>query len=128
MAQFKYEIGIRGAFESAHYLYDYHGPGKNEKLHGHSYRAEIYVGSNELQNGISVDFLDVRKEFDLLIKELDHVCINTLDAFKEKNPTAENLAEYFFEKIKDHIPENARITRVQVWEGPENHATYYPGV
>jgi 6-pyruvoyltetrahydropterin/6-carboxytetrahydropterin synthase len=127
MGNKKYEIGIEGMFESAHYLYDYHGPGKNEALHGHTYEVELYITSQELIHGISVDFMDVHQDFDKLVTGLDHTCLNAHDPFDKLNPTAENIAEYFFNQLYDKIPENAKISKVTVWEGPKNQATFYPG-
>ncbi len=118
----KYRIRIHGIFESAHYLYDYHGPGENEVLHGHSFEAEVFIESTRLENGISVDFLPVQKKFDLLMDELDHKCLNTLEAFREINPTSENLARYIYERLKD--VSGGRIAEVRVWEGPKHYASF----
>jgi len=126
MAKFKYEIRIDGMFESAHFLYDYPVPGKNEPLHGHTYRVELFMGSNKLRNGISVDFLAVRSEFDKLLNEWDHICLNIRPEFSETSPTAENIAEFVFDRMKDFIQDDARITRIKVWEGPKNSVTFYP--
>ncbi|MES0488945.1 MAG: 6-carboxytetrahydropterin synthase [Leptospirales bacterium] len=122
----KYQIRIHGTFESAHYLYDYHGPGKNESLHGHSYKVEIFIRSVTLENGIGVDFVKVQKKLDVLTGELDHKCINAVAPFKEINPTAENLARHFFDKLGNSIAEGSFIYEVRVWEGPNNHASYFP--
>lgn len=126
MKKFKYEIQIDGMFESAHYLYDYYGPGKNEPLHGHTYQVELFIGSNKLHNGISIDFVEVRKEFEKLMLQLDHICLNAHPPFTEKNPTAENIAEFVFSYTKDYIQADARITQVKVWEGPKNCASFFP--
>ncbi|MDH4261532.1 MAG: 6-carboxytetrahydropterin synthase [Spirochaetia bacterium] len=126
MPKFKYEIRIDGMFESAHFLYDYFGPGKNEPVHGHTYQVELFIGSNKLRNGISVDFLEVRVEFDKLMIELDHICLNTRAPFTEMSPTAENIAEHVFNYIKGYVRDDARITQVKVWEGPKNSASFFP--
>ncbi len=122
-----YQIRIHGLFESAHYLYDYYPDGSDEELHGHTWEAEVFINSSQLKNGISVDFLDVRKVFDELMLELDHVCLNEVKPFDKENPTAENLAAFIYERIKDAIPAPALAHEVRVWEGPKNHASYFPG-
>jgi len=126
MTKYKYEIRIDGMFESAHFLYDYYGPGKNEPLHGHTYQVEIFIGSNKLRNGISVDFLDVRTEFDKLMLALDHICLNTHPPFTESSPTAENISEYIYNHIKPCLQKDAKITEVKVWEGPKHSASFFP--
>ena len=122
----KYQIRIHGIFESAHYLYDYHGPGKNESLHGHTYEVEVFIRSTKLENGIGVDFVEIQKDLNVLTAELDHKCINTVEPFKEVNPTAENLARHFFDRLKKTVDEGSFIYEVKVWEGPNNHASYFP--
>jgi len=122
-----YRIRIHGIFESAHYLYDYHGPGKNEALHGHTFEAELFVESEGLNNGISVDFLTVRERFDRLMEEMDHKCLNTIPPFIEKNPTSENIAHHIFDTVRGELPPGASIAEVRVWEGPKHYASYLPG-
>ncbi|MDH4200836.1 MAG: 6-carboxytetrahydropterin synthase [Spirochaetia bacterium] len=126
MSRYKYEIRIAAKFESAHYLYDYFAPGENEPLHGHSYKAELFIGSNYLKNGISVDFVEIRKKFDEIITQMEHRCLNTLEPFRETNPTAENIAEYIFLNICDHLQRDAFVTKITVWEGPDNYASFFP--
>ncbi len=121
-----YKIRIHGIFESAHYLYNYYPDGSDEDLHGHTWEAEVFIESQKLVNGISVDFLDVRKKFDSLVQDMDHICINEYPPFNESSPTAENIANYFFQKLKGSIPKDACISEVRIWEGPKNWASYIP--
>ena len=121
-----YQIRISGIFESAHYLYKYYPDGSDEELHGHSWEAELFIDSSTLINGISVDFLEIRKQFDQLILDLDHICINTYTPFDTENPTAENIAYFIYSKIIPFVPEYAKITESRVWEGPKNWASFKP--
>lgn len=123
----KYRIRIHGIFESAHYLYNYYPDGSDEELHGHTWEAEVFLDSHRLNNGISVDFLDIRKAFDQLMIDLDHVCLNEIEPFDKVNPTAENLANYIYQHIKGEIAQGAICHEVRVWEGPKNYASYFPG-
>ena len=120
----KFQIRISNLFESAHYLYNYYPDGRDEELHGHSWEAELFIESDSLINGISVDFLEIRQNFDSLIKSLDHICINEFKPFDKINPTAENIAFFIYEQIKIFVPEHARIIESRVWEGPKNWASY----
>ena len=121
-----YQIRIHGIFESAHYLYDYHGEGKNEALHGHTFEVELFINSYKLKNGISVDFLKVREKFDSLMLDLDHICLNKIIPFSEINPTAENIGKYIYNTLKEFLLTGAYIHEVRVWEGPKNFASYFP--
>lgn len=121
-----YKIRIHGLFESAHYLYDYHGPGKNEALHGHSFETEVFVENRHISKGISVDFLPIQKRLDELMKELDHKCLNTMEAFSTVNPTAENIAKHIYNHLKGELEKGASIVEVRVWEGPKHYASFLP--
>ncbi len=121
-----YQIRVHGIFESAHFLYNYYSNGDDEELHGHTWEAEVFAKSPTLNNGISVDFLELRRDFDLLICDLDHILINEHPEFKELNPTAENIALHIHKKLRNSIPEGAFISEVRVWEGPKNYASYLP--
>jgi len=122
----KYQIRIHGIFESAHFLRNYYPTGENEILHGHTFEAEVYIQSNTLINGISVDFLDVQKVFNKEMSTLDHICLNDLEYFQKENPTAENLGMYLFQQLKNFIPEKSQISEIKIWEGPNNNASFFP--
>ena len=121
-----YQIRVHGIFESAHYLYNYYPDGSDEELHGHTWEAEVFVGTNEIKDGISIDFLEIRKKFDSIIDGLDHTSLNDLKPLKKVNPTAENIARYIYYALKDSIHQNASIFEVRVWEGPRNYASFLP--
>jgi len=61
---------------------------------------------------------------------LDHQFLNDLDAFKTVNPSAENLAKYFYDEMCGQLtslPQGAGITEVTVWETDTASAQYRPG-
>jgi 6-pyruvoyltetrahydropterin/6-carboxytetrahydropterin synthase len=65
-----------------------------------------------------------------IIAEIDHQFLNDLDAFKAVNPSAENLAKYFYDQTRrglGGLPEGAGITEVTVWETDTSSAIYRPG-
>jgi len=52
-----------------------------------------------------------------------------LDAFKTVNPSAENMAKYFYEQLSaqlKELPPGARLTEAIVWETDTAHAVYRP--
>lgn len=125
-----FRIRISGSFESAHYLYAYYPDGSDEILHGHSWRVEITLSQKDggiRNDGISIDFLSVRKQFDALLERLDHCCINTLSEFVNVNPTAENIARWFYLGLIENVRlENGAIREISVYEGGENTAIFIP--
>jgi 6-pyruvoyltetrahydropterin/6-carboxytetrahydropterin synthase len=117
-------LELKDHFSAAHWLRGYDGPCAN--LHGHQWDVEVCISGTELNEvGILIDF----KQLKTMMKEIlpDHTCLNEMAEFEFKNPTAENLAVYFFEVIRDYLfklNENIRLERVKVWEAPGACAVY----
>jgi 6-pyruvoyltetrahydropterin/6-carboxytetrahydropterin synthase len=64
-----------------------------------------------------------------IIGGLDHQFINDLEAFRTINPSAENVAKYFYDEIDRKLtglPAGARITDTIVWETDTSRAQYRP--
>ena len=56
--------------------------------------------------------------------------MNDLEPFKTLNPSAENVAKYFYEQIAGQLkelPPGAHITDVILWETDTSRAQYRPG-
>jgi 6-pyruvoyltetrahydropterin/6-carboxytetrahydropterin synthase len=61
---------------------------------------------------------------------LDHQFVNDLEPFKTVNPSAENMAKYFYDEVARglaDLPPGARITDVVLWETDTSRAQYRPG-
>ncbi len=120
-----FEVMIERHFSSAHQLRGYKG--KCENLHGHNYKIEIYARGRELDNiGLLVDFGELKAAADEVVQYLDHRNINDLPPFDEElNPSAENLARYFLERIASRFAEErVQVYKVRCFETPTSVATY----
>lgn len=105
-------------FEAAHQL-PWH-PGKCRDLHGHSYRLEVTVEGPITDQGIVIDFADVRAVVERsVIRDLDHRYLNdVLD-----NPTAELIAHHIWKTIEaadDPGLGAGRLVRLRLWETPDS--------
>ena len=111
-------------FASAHSLRNY--PGDCARLHGHNWQVEVSVCSEVLDdNGIAIDFREIKKQTKLVIKRLDHQYLNEIKPFDVLNPTAENIAKYFFEEVGLLInSDNVKVKDVLIWETPRSSVTY----
>ena len=111
-------------FASAHSLRNY--PGDCARLHGHNWQVEVSVCSEVLDdNGIAIDFREIKKQTKLVIKRLDHQYLNEIKPFDVLNPTAENIAKYFFEEVGLLInSENVKVKEVLIWETPRSAVIY----
>ena len=117
-------LKIATDFASAHSLRNY--PGDCARLHGHNWQVEVSVCSEVLDdNGIAIDFREIKKQTKLVIKRLDHQYLNEIKPFDVLNPTAENIAKYFFEEVGLLInSDNVKVKEVLIWETPRSSVTY----
>lgn len=116
-----YELMVESNFEAAHQLLGYEGP--CEKLHGHSWRVQVFLeGENVDKLGMVIDFKKVKGILKDVLKDFDHQNLNDLPEFKKINPTCENVAKVIYERIKKEIKE---ITKVAVWESGTTYAAYF---
>ena len=111
-------------FASAHSLRNY--PGDCSRLHGHNWHVEVSVCSQVLDdNGIAIDFREIKKQTKLVIKRVDHQYLNEIEPFDVLNPTAENIAKYFFDEVGLLVNnENVKVKNVVIWETPRSAVTY----
>ena len=111
-------------FASAHSLRNY--PGDCARLHGHNWQVEVSVCSSVLDdNGIAIDFREIKKQTKLVIKRLDHQYLNEIKPFDVLNPTAENIAKYFFDEVGLLINnEDIKVKEVLILETPRSAVTY----
>ena len=111
-------------FASAHSLRDY--PGDCARLHGHNWQVEVSVCSQVLDDsGIAIDFREIKKQTKLVVKRLDHQYLNEIKPFDVLNPTAENIAKYFFDEIALLITnKNVKVKEIMIWETPRSAVTY----
>ncbi|ABK17669.1 6-carboxytetrahydropterin synthase QueD [Syntrophobacter fumaroxidans] len=119
-----YEVFFRSGFSAAHLLRDY--PGDCARLHGHNWTVEVYVECRELDEiGIGIDFYDIDKALKQIMVEMDHCNLNDLAAFKDRNPTSENLARYVYRELSGKLDAPAiKVVKVKVCETPDAGVTY----
>jgi len=111
-------------FASAHSLRDY--PGDCARLHGHNWQVEVSVESEVLNDlGIAIDFREIKKQTKAVVKRLDHQYLNEIPPFDELNPTAENIAKYFYDEVAKLINNpDVRVCEVIIWETPRASVAY----
>jgi 6-pyruvoyltetrahydropterin/6-carboxytetrahydropterin synthase len=70
-----------------------------------------------------MDFHELERLVKQVIDPLHNRHLNDLPAFASLNPTTEHVALYLAQSLQ--LPPGIRVKWVQVWETPENSATYY---
>jgi 6-pyruvoyltetrahydropterin/6-carboxytetrahydropterin synthase len=123
-----FEVSVEDTFASGHYLRGYRG--KCEKPHGHNYKVRITLEGEKLDNiGLLLDFRDLKAAMNDVIDRLDHQMINEVEPFTTINPSAENMAKYFYEELNTSLGMSTdgrvRVKLVKLWETDTTTATYY---
>jgi 6-pyruvoyltetrahydropterin/6-carboxytetrahydropterin synthase len=123
-----FEVTVQAGFSSGHYLRNYHG--KCENPHGHNYRVLVTLVGAELdETGLLLDFKLLKHVLRPTIDYLDHNMINDLEPFTTLNPSAENLAHYFYQQTAAQLHEmtagRVRVKDCTVYETDTSFARYY---
>jgi 6-pyruvoyltetrahydropterin/6-carboxytetrahydropterin synthase len=123
-----FEVSVEDTFAAGHALRGYRG--KCENPHGHNYKVQITLHGEQLDNiGLLFDFKDLKIAMNEIIDRLDHKFINDLEPFTELNPSAENMAKYFYDEInvllRDKTSGRVKVKLVKMWETDTTVATYF---
>src|SRR5579872_4781585 len=106
-----FEVTVEETFAAGHFLRNYKG--KCENPHGHNYKVLVTLQGRELDKaGLLLDFKDLKQVMKAVVERLDHQMINEVPPFTEVNPSAENLAKYFFEESNAGLKS---VTDGRVW-------------
>ena len=137
-----YGLRTESCFDAAHFLSDYDG--KCENLHGHRWRVVAYLegelGRSGQEKDMVVDFGTFKAALRALTGELDHMFIveegslapDTVACLERETfrlywvpfrTTSENLARFFSDRLAG---QGFPVTRVEVYETPNNCAIYEP--
>src|ERR1700720_4122673 len=124
---YMFEVTVDDSFAAGHYLRNYKG--KCENPHGHNYKVRVTLAGKELDKaGLLLDFRELKEAMKPVIDRLDHQMINDLDPFKVLNPSAENLAKYFYDETNVNLDRvtkgRVRVKNVTVFETDVTTATY----
>jgi 6-pyruvoyltetrahydropterin/6-carboxytetrahydropterin synthase len=123
-----FEVTVEESFAAGHALRGYKG--KCENVHGHNYKVQVTLEGAELDaTGLLVDFVELKRLIREVVARLDHQFINDLEPFTELNPSAENMAKYFYERIAQGLRQEpaVRMREVKIWETDTTSATYRGG-
>ena len=123
-----FQVSVEETFSSGHALRGYKG--KCENVHGHNYRVQVTLQGPQLNDvGLLIDFAELKQVLRAIIKRLDHQFINDLEPFTTVNPSAENMAKYFYDEVTSQLrglPQGAHVTETTIWETDTASARYSP--
>jgi len=123
-----YEVTVESGFSSGHYLRNYRG--KCENPHGHNYKVRVTLAGAALdQAGLLLDFKLLKQVMRPVIDRIDHQMLNDLEPFTQINPSAENIAKFFYDETNRQLHTmtegRVRVKDCTIWETDTTTATYY---
>ena len=130
-------VTVEVYFEAAHRLHnprqsddwnrEVFGKCNNVYGHGHNYVIEAAVrGEVDPDSGYLIDMKDLKAVLArTVVDDVDHRHLNIeVSWLKGVNPTAENLARVFFERVAPALPSGVELVALTVHETERNRATY----
>ncbi len=123
-----FQVSVEESFSAGHALRGYKG--KCENPHGHNYKVRVTLEGAGLDSvGLLYDFVHLKQIIHDVIHAVDHKFLNDQTPFDRINPSAENIARYFYDETSKQMrqqPNGARIASITVWETDTTAATYWP--
>jgi len=134
-----FQVTVEEEFAAGHALRGYQG--KCENPHGHNYKVQVTLEGPALDKiGLLFDFAELKKAIHGTVGKLDHQFMNDVAPFDALNPSAENIAKFFYDEITTFLGQHARksgngapessfcrVNQVKVWETSTTTATYFAG-
>ncbi|MCL2660406.1 MAG: 6-carboxytetrahydropterin synthase QueD [Acidobacteriaceae bacterium] len=123
-----FEVTVEAGFSSGHYLRNYRG--KCENPHGHNYKVQVTLAGSVLDEaGLLLDFKLLKQVMRPVVERIDHQMLNDLEPFTTLNPSAENLARYFFQETSKQLDEmtggRVKVKDCTLFETDTSFARYY---
>ena len=132
----KLTISRKAHFNAAHKLYrpdwsdeknnEVFGKCSNKNFHGHNYELIVSLtGEVDPETGYVYDIGKLSKIIKSEIEDtLDHKNLNLeVPEFKHKNPTAENIVIFIYNKLKVVLEDDLDL-EVTLYETPRNFVSY----
>jgi 6-pyruvoyltetrahydropterin/6-carboxytetrahydropterin synthase len=98
----------------------------NPSFHGHNYELHLTVrGAIDAGTGYVMDMKDIKDILEReVLQKFDHRNLNLdVPAFKNVNPTAENIAVVIWETMRPFVPANFELS-VKLHETPRNYVEF----
>lgn len=117
----EFEVHKEFVFDSAHFLPDVPPDHRCRNVHGHTYRATVYVrGRIDDQVGWVCDYGVIKASMAPVLKVLDHHCLNEVEGLRKT--TTEHLAAWIWERIAPNLP---GLSKIVIHESNSSGITYW---
>ena len=120
-----YEVEVEISFPASHQV---HLAGAEpEAVHEHQWRARAKLaGENLSADGILVDFILVKQILEEIADKFRGKDLGKVRILPGENPSAENLARYFYQQLEGRFGPEVSLLQVAIQEAPGCWAVYRP--
>ncbi|NJN18239.1 MAG: 6-pyruvoyl tetrahydropterin synthase [Oscillochloris sp.] len=102
------------------------GPGARPYGHGHNYTLDVTVtGTLDPRTGMVMNMTDLKALVNTILDAFDHRHLNEdTPYFRDILPTTENIVRVLWRLIAAHLPAEARLARLRLYEMQDLWAEY----
>jgi 6-pyruvoyltetrahydropterin/6-carboxytetrahydropterin synthase len=118
-----YTVIVETTFDAKHQLTL--PDGEKEPLHGHNWMAVCAVSAYSVDAmGLAFDFNRLKAMLDGIVAEFKGGQLENAAFFKNINSSAENVAEYVYNRLEKMLEANVKLEYVEITEAPHCRARY----
>ena len=118
-----YTVTVETMFDAQHQLTL--GDGAKEPLHRHNWELACAVSADKVDKmGLAIDFNCLKAMLDRIVAEFKDTKLEDTAIFKNINSSAENVAEYVYNRLEKMLDANVKLEYVEVTEAPHCRARY----
>jgi 6-pyruvoyl tetrahydropterin synthase/QueD family protein len=116
-----FTVGVEKSFWASHRL---GGHGEKGRRHGHNWRVAVAVSGRPGESAMVMDFELLGSALEGILRDLDNAQLEEMEYFRRNRPSAEMVARYVHEKLREALPAGVSLEQVKVSEGPGCWAAY----
>ncbi|HCO94791.1 MAG TPA: hypothetical protein DIU00_12710 [Phycisphaerales bacterium] len=112
-----FTISVETHFQASHQLTL--PDGSKEPVHNHDWVVTASLSSEKLNNmGVVMDFHTLKAMVDKTVAGFDNTALDNISYFQQNNPSAENVAKYIYDKLRNELHEGVKLRSIRVVEEP----------
>ncbi len=118
-----FKISVQRQFHARHQLIL--PDGSTERAHEHNWLVKAQVARAKLsQAGFVMNFELLKELLEEITAEFENNSLNELAHFRQKNPSAEQVAKYIYDRLAPALPSEVKLEYIAVEEQPGCQAKY----
>lgn len=110
-----FTVGIEMQFKAWHSIPLANGTKEPEHEHFWAVEAEV-CSETPADGGVVINFAQLRSRLTDVTSTLNDSNLNEMEYFKDKCPSAENVAVYIFDRLEPVLPKNIQLKNIKVSE------------